>query len=194
VERCESDSDRGRLARRRSSIGLERVTESTIGIAKRGDRVADWSRVTVQEEPLETATIKDACTRREKPRGSVDVRDRHRPDRIERRGGHRGACLQRALARESSATFGRVGESSALESMGTEVADRYEPVADRVHLACLVSAGPAARAPAARDPPPWAGRESRANGSSPASTCRLVTFPVARGARSMRTARGSSLR
>jgi hypothetical protein len=54
------------------------VTESAVGVAEGGDRVADRSSVSVGEEPLEATTVEDPGVGGEKPGGSVDVRSRHR--------------------------------------------------------------------------------------------------------------------
>jgi hypothetical protein len=54
------------------------VTESAVGVAECGDRVADRSSVSIGEEPLEATTVEDPGVAGEKPRGSVDVRSRHR--------------------------------------------------------------------------------------------------------------------
>jgi len=73
VERAQSQSDRRRLAGRRAPVRLERVTESAVGVAKGGDRVADGASVSAGEEPLEATAVEDPGVAGEKPSGSVDV-------------------------------------------------------------------------------------------------------------------------
>ncbi len=43
----------------RAPIGLERMTESAVGVAERGYRVADRSGVSAREEPLEPTAVED---------------------------------------------------------------------------------------------------------------------------------------
>jgi hypothetical protein len=54
------------------------VTESTVGVAEGGDRVADGSSFSIGEEPLEATTVEDPGVAGEKPGGRVDVGSRHR--------------------------------------------------------------------------------------------------------------------
>jgi hypothetical protein len=54
------------------------VTESAVGVAEGGDRVADRSSVSVEEEPLEATTVEDAGVARDELGGAVDVGSRHR--------------------------------------------------------------------------------------------------------------------
>jgi hypothetical protein len=54
------------------------VTESAVGVAEGGDRVADGSSVSAREEPLEATTVEDPGFAGEKPGGGVDVGSRHR--------------------------------------------------------------------------------------------------------------------
>ncbi len=75
VERAQRHRDCGRLAVRPAPVRLERVTESAVGVAKGGDRVADRSSVSAGEEPLEATTVEDPGVPGEKPGGGVDVRD-----------------------------------------------------------------------------------------------------------------------
>jgi len=49
------------------------VTESAVGVAKGGDRVADGASVSAGEEPLEATAVEDPGVAGEKPSGSVDV-------------------------------------------------------------------------------------------------------------------------
>ena len=73
VERAQSHRDCRRLAGRRAPVRLERVTESAVGVAEGGDRVADRASVSAGEEPLEATTVEDPGVAGEKPGGSVDV-------------------------------------------------------------------------------------------------------------------------
>jgi hypothetical protein len=54
------------------------MTESAVGVAEGGHRVADRSSVSVGEEPLEAATVENPSVAGEKLGGSVDVGSRHR--------------------------------------------------------------------------------------------------------------------
>jgi hypothetical protein len=54
------------------------VTETAVGVAEGGDRVADRSGVSAQEEALEATTVEHAGVGGEEPGGSVDVGTRHR--------------------------------------------------------------------------------------------------------------------
>ncbi len=78
VERAQSHRDCGRLAGRRAPVRLERVTESAVGVAEGGDRVADRSSVSAGEEPLEATAVENPGVAGEKPSGGVDVGSRHR--------------------------------------------------------------------------------------------------------------------
>jgi len=49
------------------------VTESAVGVAEGGDRVADRPTVSVGEQPLEATAVEDPGVAGEKPGGSVDV-------------------------------------------------------------------------------------------------------------------------
>src|SRR6266545_4610106 len=69
VERAQSHRDCGRLAGRRAPVRLEPVTESAVGVAEGGARVADRSGVPAGEEPLEATTVEDPGVAGEKPRG-----------------------------------------------------------------------------------------------------------------------------
>ena len=78
VQRVQSHRDCGRLTGRHAPVRLERVTESAVGVAEGGDRVADKSSVPAEEEPLEATTVEHPAVASEKLGGSVDVRSRHR--------------------------------------------------------------------------------------------------------------------
>ena len=54
------------------------MTEAAVGVAERGDRVADGSSLPVEEEPLEPPTIEDAGVPGEEPGSRVEVGSRHR--------------------------------------------------------------------------------------------------------------------
>jgi hypothetical protein len=54
------------------------VTESAVGVAEGGDRVADRSSVSIGEQPLEATTVENPGVAGEKPGGRVDVGSRHR--------------------------------------------------------------------------------------------------------------------
>jgi hypothetical protein len=54
------------------------VTESAVGIAEGGDRVADRSSVTAGEEPLETAAVENPGVAGDELGSSVYVGSRHR--------------------------------------------------------------------------------------------------------------------
>ena len=56
------------------------MTESPVGVAERGDRVADRPSVSAKEEPLEAPTVEDPGVAGEKPGGGVEVGGRHRAD------------------------------------------------------------------------------------------------------------------
>ena len=73
VERVQSHHDRGRLARRRAPVRLERVTESAVGVAEGSHRVADRPSVSAGEQPLEATAVEDPGVAGEKPGGGVDV-------------------------------------------------------------------------------------------------------------------------
>jgi hypothetical protein len=78
VERAHGHRDCGRLAGRRAPVRLERMTESAVGVAEGGHRVADRSSISAEKESFEAATVEDAGVAGEKPGGGVDVGSRHR--------------------------------------------------------------------------------------------------------------------
>jgi hypothetical protein len=54
------------------------VTETAVGVAEGGDRVADRSGSPPKEEPLEATTVEHAGVGGEELAGSVDIGSRHR--------------------------------------------------------------------------------------------------------------------
>src|SRR6266511_4184254 len=65
VERAQSHRDCGRLAGRRAPVRLEPVTESAVGVAEGGDRVADTSGVVTGVDLNEAANCRLAAPKRQ---------------------------------------------------------------------------------------------------------------------------------
>jgi hypothetical protein len=68
------------------------MTEAAVGVAECGDRVADWSSVSIREEPLEPTTVEDSGVAGEELGGRVDIGRRHRRESSE-------AMVRRAVGR-----------------------------------------------------------------------------------------------